>query len=91
MGHRVVWAEIDYEAQKGKPLPSDHAPLIIDIDNPGHPCDAGWFQRIRELQRAFGTSNDPVSVNVRSGLVQESLRLINRKCLAGAHERERKT
>ena len=39
---RVVWAEIDREAQKGKPLPSDHAPLIIDIDSPGHPFDAGW-------------------------------------------------
>ena len=23
--HRVVWAEIDREARKGKPLPSDHA------------------------------------------------------------------
>jgi len=39
---RVVWAEIDREARKGKPLPSDHAPLVIDIDNPGHPFDAGW-------------------------------------------------
>ena len=40
--HRVVWAEIDREARKGKPLPSDHAPLVIDIDSPGHPFDAGW-------------------------------------------------
>jgi exodeoxyribonuclease-3 len=39
---RVVWAEIDREARKGKPLPSDHAPLVIDIDAPGHPFDAGW-------------------------------------------------
>jgi exodeoxyribonuclease III len=39
---RVVWAEIDREARKGKPLPSDHAPLVIDIDSPGHPFDAGW-------------------------------------------------
>lgn len=39
---RVVWAEIDREARKGKPLPSDHAPLVIDIDRPGHPFDAGW-------------------------------------------------
>ena len=37
-----VLAEIDREARKGKPLPSDHAPLVIDIDNPGHPFDAGW-------------------------------------------------
>ena len=40
--HRVVWAEIDREARKGKPLPSDHAPLIIDIDSPGYPFNAGW-------------------------------------------------
>jgi exodeoxyribonuclease III len=39
---RVVWAEIDREARKGKPLPSDHAPLVIDVDQPGHPFDAGW-------------------------------------------------
>jgi len=39
---RVVWAEIDREARKGKPIPSDHAPLVIDIDTPGHPFDAGW-------------------------------------------------
>jgi exodeoxyribonuclease-3 len=40
--HRVVWAEIDREARKGKPIPSDHAPLVIDLDSPGHPFDAGW-------------------------------------------------
>jgi endonuclease/exonuclease/phosphatase family metal-dependent hydrolase len=40
--HRIVWAEIDREAWKGKPLPSDHAPLVIDIDSPGCPFDAGW-------------------------------------------------
>jgi exodeoxyribonuclease-3 len=39
---RVVWTEIDREARKGKPIPSDHAPLVIDIDTPGHPFDAGW-------------------------------------------------
>src|SRR5437773_2340960 len=37
----IVWAEIDREARKGKPIPSDHAPLVIDIDEPGHPFDAG--------------------------------------------------
>jgi exodeoxyribonuclease-3 len=40
---RVVWAEIDREARKGKPLPSDHAPLVIDIDEPGAAFDAGWL------------------------------------------------
>ena len=37
-----VWAEIDREARKGKPIPSDHAPLVIDLDAPGRPFDAGW-------------------------------------------------
>jgi len=39
---RAVWVEIDREARKGKPLPSDHAPLVIDLDEPGHAFDAGW-------------------------------------------------
>ncbi len=39
---RTVWAEIDREARKGKPMPSDHAPVVIDLDRPGHPFDAGW-------------------------------------------------
>jgi exodeoxyribonuclease-3 len=39
---RVVWAEIDREARKGKPIPSDHAPLVIDLDAPGFAFDAGW-------------------------------------------------
>jgi exodeoxyribonuclease-3 len=40
--HRVVWAEIDREARKGKPLPSDHAPMVIDLDSLSYPFDAGW-------------------------------------------------
>ena len=39
---RTVAAEIDREARKGKPVPSDHAPLMIDVDEPGCPFDAGW-------------------------------------------------
>ena len=39
---RVVWAEIDREARKGPPTPSDHAPVLIDLDEPGKPFDAGW-------------------------------------------------
>ncbi len=39
---RVVWSEIDREARKGKPIPSDHAPLLIDLDAPGKALDAGW-------------------------------------------------
>jgi exodeoxyribonuclease-3 len=39
---RAVWAEIDREARKGTPTPSDHAPLLIDLDAPGPALDAGW-------------------------------------------------
>ena len=39
---RTVAAEIDREARKGKPVPSDHAPLLIDVDAPGWPFDPGW-------------------------------------------------
>ena len=42
VAERVVWAEIDREARKGKPTPSDHTPLVIDLDVPGRPFDAGW-------------------------------------------------
>ncbi len=40
---RVVAAEIDREARKGKPTPSDHAPVVVDLDEPGRPFDAGWL------------------------------------------------
>jgi exodeoxyribonuclease III len=39
---RVVAAEIDREARKGKPTPSDHTPLVIEVDEPGLAFDAGW-------------------------------------------------
>ena len=39
---RVVFAEIDREARKGPPIPSDHAPLVIDLDEPGAPFDPDW-------------------------------------------------
>ena len=42
LAERVVWAEIDREARKGVPIPSDHAPLMVDVDEPGAPLDAGW-------------------------------------------------
>ena len=42
LAERTIWSEIDREARKGKPIPSDHAPLVIDLDQPGHPFDAGW-------------------------------------------------
>ncbi|MEA2610809.1 MAG: exodeoxyribonuclease, partial [Chloroflexota bacterium] len=39
---RVVDAEIDRQARKGPPVPSDHAPLLIDLDEPGRPIDPDW-------------------------------------------------
>jgi exodeoxyribonuclease-3 len=42
VAERTVFAEIDREARKGKPIPSDHAPLVVDIDAPGRAFDAGW-------------------------------------------------
>jgi len=39
---RVISIEIDREARKGKPIPSDHAPLVLDLDEPGVPFDPGW-------------------------------------------------
>jgi len=42
LAERVVWAEIDREARKGKPIPSDHAPVLIDIDGPGEALEPGW-------------------------------------------------
>jgi exodeoxyribonuclease-3 len=42
LADRAVWTEIDREARKGKPTPSDHAPLVLDLDEPGRPFDAGW-------------------------------------------------
>jgi exodeoxyribonuclease-3 len=42
LAERILWAEIDREARKGKPIPSDHAPVLIDLDQNGQPLDPGW-------------------------------------------------
>ena len=42
VAERVVAAEIDREARKGPPTPSDHAPVVVDLDEPGRTFDAGW-------------------------------------------------
>jgi exodeoxyribonuclease-3 len=54
VARRAVAAEIDREARKGVPIPSDHAPLFLDLDEPGMPLDAGWegaLQRIAARTR----------------------------------------
>ena len=42
LAKRTVCVEIDREARKGKPIPSDHAPLVLDLDEPGRAFDPGW-------------------------------------------------
>jgi exodeoxyribonuclease-3 len=42
VARRTVAVEIDREARKGKPVPSDHAPVVVDLDGPGWPFDPGW-------------------------------------------------
>ena len=39
---RIVDAEIDRDARKGPPVPSDHAPMLVDLDEPGRPIDPDW-------------------------------------------------
>ena len=39
---RIVGAEIDRDARKGPPIPSDHAPMLIDLDATGRPVDPDW-------------------------------------------------
>jgi exodeoxyribonuclease-3 len=46
---RVIWAEIDRQARKGPPTPSDHAPVVIDLDEPGHPFDPGWSGALERI------------------------------------------
>jgi exodeoxyribonuclease-3 len=51
VAQRVVWAEIDREARKGPPTPSDHAPVVIDLDEPGRPFDAGWDEALARISK----------------------------------------
>jgi exodeoxyribonuclease-3 len=49
VAQRVAWAEIDRQARKGPPTPSDHAPVVIDLDEPGHPFDPGWSGALERI------------------------------------------
>src|SRR5213594_901087 len=50
---RTVWAEIDREARKGKPIPSDHAPLVIDLDEAGFPIEPPIEPMLAKLATAL--------------------------------------
>jgi exodeoxyribonuclease-3 len=54
LAERVVWAEIDREARKGRPTPSDHAPVVVDLDEPGVPFDAGWEAALARIAKRAG-------------------------------------
>jgi exodeoxyribonuclease-3 len=41
VAERTAWAEIDREARKGKPTPSDHAPVVMDVGQVGQLFNAG--------------------------------------------------
>jgi exodeoxyribonuclease-3 len=51
LAERLVWSEIDREARKGKPTPSDHAPVVVDLDAPGLPFDAGWQSAAERFEK----------------------------------------
>jgi exodeoxyribonuclease-3 len=48
---RLVDAEIDRQARKGPPVPSDHAPLTIDLDAPGRPFDPDWTGALARIAK----------------------------------------
>ncbi len=48
---RIVDAEIDRQARKGPPIPSDHAPLTMDLDEPGKPFDPDWAGALDRIAR----------------------------------------
>ena len=51
LADRSVWAEIDREARKGAPTPSDHAPVVVDLDEPGVEFDADWEGALERIAR----------------------------------------
>jgi exodeoxyribonuclease III len=54
VAERIVWAEIDREARKGPPTPSDHAPVVVDLDERGRDFDAGWDGALARIAARTG-------------------------------------
>jgi exodeoxyribonuclease III len=48
---RIVGAEIDRDARKGPPIPSDHAPMTLDLDTPGKPYDPDWAGALARIAK----------------------------------------
>ncbi|MDH5242432.1 MAG: exodeoxyribonuclease III [Chloroflexota bacterium] len=51
VAERLVDAEIDREARKGPPVPSDHAPVSIDLDVAGKPFDPDWDGALERIAK----------------------------------------
>jgi exodeoxyribonuclease-3 len=51
VAERSVWSEIDREARKGPPTPSDHAPVVVDLDQPGIHFDADWEGALERIAK----------------------------------------
>jgi exodeoxyribonuclease III len=51
VAERIVDAEIDRQARKGPPIPSDHAPLTMDLDEPGAPIDPDWEGALARISK----------------------------------------
>ena len=69
LAKRVVAIEIDREARKGKPIPSDHAPLVLDLDEPGVPFDPGWADAEARIAARGGIrdrAEHPASASIRT-------------------------
>lgn len=60
VARRVVAGEIDRQARKGPPTPSDHAPVVIDFDEPGHPFDPGWTGALERIAARTRPRNRPL-------------------------------
>jgi len=56
---RVVAVEVDREARKGKPVPSDHAPLVLDLDEPGRAFDPGWSDAAARIAGRIAARRTP--------------------------------
>ena len=56
---RVVAVEVDREARKGKPVPSDHAPLVLDLDEPGRAFDPGWSDAAARIADRIAARRTP--------------------------------
>jgi exodeoxyribonuclease-3 len=48
---RIVDAEIDRAARKGPPIPSDHAPVTMDLDEPGAPLAPDWEGALKRIAK----------------------------------------